>query len=96
MRVYGILWSVIFEIIPAHHERFEWGLCEYVIVHTILPSSPVILWIELGGKTKWLPINFGYHNVMRIGPIDRMILCDRKAAPIASQPLARVVFQPSG
>ena len=21
----------------------EWGLCEYVIVHTILPPSPVIL-----------------------------------------------------
>ena len=24
---------------------WQWGLCEYVIVHTILPSSPVILWI---------------------------------------------------
>ena len=23
----------------------KWGLCEYVIVHTILPPSPVILWI---------------------------------------------------
>ena len=27
----------------------EWGLCEYVIVHTILGGSPVILWISLGG-----------------------------------------------
>ena len=27
-----------------------WGLCEYVIVHTILPPSPVILWREMGGK----------------------------------------------
>ena len=29
------------------------------IVHTKLPPSPAILWIELGGKPKWLPINFG-------------------------------------
>ena len=28
----------------------EWGLCEYVIGHTILGGSPVILWISLGGK----------------------------------------------
>ena len=35
----------------------EWGLFAYVIVHTILPPSPVILWIELGGKPKWLPLN---------------------------------------
>ena len=33
---------------------FPWDLCEYVIVHTKLPPSPVILWIELGGKPKWL------------------------------------------
>ena len=47
----------------------EWGLCEYVIVHTILGGSPVILWISLGGKTKWLPLKFGYHDVMRTSPI---------------------------
>ena len=35
----------------------EWGLCEYVIVHTKLPHSPVILWTELGGKPKWLPLS---------------------------------------
>ena len=40
-----------------------------VTVHTILPPSPVILWIELGGKPKWLPLNFGYHDVMRTGTI---------------------------
>ena len=28
----------------------KWGLCEYVIVHTILGGSPVILWISLGGN----------------------------------------------
>ena len=47
----------------------EWGLGEYVIVHTILPPSPVILQIELGGKPKWLPLHFGYHDVMRTSPI---------------------------
>ena len=40
----------------------QWGLCEYVIVHTILGGSPVILWISLGGKPKWLPLKFGYYN----------------------------------
>ena len=37
----------------------QWGLCKYVIVHTILPPSPVIWWIELGGNRKWLPLNSG-------------------------------------
>ena len=27
------------------------------------------LWIELGGKQKWLPLNFGYNDVMRTAPI---------------------------
>ena len=45
----------------------EWGLCEYVIVHTILGGSPVILWISLGGKPKWLPLKF-IHDVMRTSP----------------------------
>ena len=35
----------------------QWGLCEDVIVHTILGGSLVILWISLGGKPKWLPLN---------------------------------------
>ena len=47
----------------------QWGLCAYIIVHTILPPSPVILWIEQGGKPKWLPLNIGYHDVMRTAPI---------------------------
>ena len=46
-----------------------WGLWAYVVVHTILPPSPVILWKELGGKPKWLPLNFGYHVIVRIAPI---------------------------
>ena len=32
------------------------GLCAYVILHIILPPSPVILRIELGDKPKWLPL----------------------------------------
>ena len=47
----------------------QWGLYEYVIVHTILGGSPVILWIQLDGKPKWLPLKFGYHDVMRTSPI---------------------------
>ena len=34
----------------------QWGMREYVIVHTIWGCSPVILWISLGGKPKWIEI----------------------------------------
>ena len=51
------------------HVLVKWGLCEYVMVHTILSGSPVILWISLGGKPNWLPLKFGYHDVMRTSPI---------------------------
>ena len=43
-------------------------------VHTILPPSPVILWIKLGGKPKWLPLNSEYHDVMCTSPIVSMFL----------------------
>ena len=49
--------------------RDQWGLCKYVIVHTIWGGSPVILWISLGGKPKWLPLKLGYHDVMHTSPI---------------------------
>ena len=32
-------------------------------------TQPVILWILLGGKPKWLPLNFGFNDVMRTDPI---------------------------
>ena len=38
--------------------KMKSGLYEYVIVHTILPPSQVSVWIELGGKLKWRPLNF--------------------------------------
>ena len=34
-----------------------------------LPPTPVILWMELGGKPKWLPLNFGYHDVRHTAPV---------------------------
>ena len=43
--------------------------CLNVIVHTILGGIPVILWISLGGKPKWLPLTFGYHDGVRTSPI---------------------------
>ena len=62
---------------PGLRLKPRWGLnapppLQYVIVHTILPPSPVILWKELGGKPKWLPLKFGYHDVMHTNPIIRM------------------------
>ena len=47
----------------------QWGLCEYVIVHTILPASPVLLGISLDGKPKWLPLKWRYNDVMHTSPI---------------------------
>ena len=38
-------------------------------VHTKLPPSPLISWTEFGGKLTWLPLNFGYHDLMRKAPI---------------------------
>ena len=32
-------------------------------------TQPVILWILLGGKSKWLPLRFGFNEVMRTAPI---------------------------
>ena len=34
-----------------------------------IATQPVILWILLGGKLKWLPMNFGINDVMRTAPI---------------------------
>ena len=65
----GGSWSLgrVKGLISSSHPTM--GQCEYVIVHTILGGSPVILWISLGGKPKWLPLKFGYHDVMRTSPI---------------------------
>ena len=57
------------------------GACasEYVTVHTILGGSPVILWISLGGKPKWLPLKFGYHDVLHTSPT--RFFATKKPAP---------------
>ena len=47
----------------------QWDLCGYVNIHISLPPSPVTSWIELDGKPKWLPLDFGYHDVMRTSAI---------------------------
>ena len=41
------------------------------IRHSIreIATHPVILWILLGGKPKWLQLNFGFNDVMRTTPI---------------------------
>ena len=60
-------------------------LCEYVILHAILGGSPVILWISLGGKPKWLPLKFGYHDVMRTSPIAEIQAFKHRRGTGASQ-----------
>ena len=59
----------------------KWGLSAYVIVHTMLPPSPVILWTELGGKPKWLPLSFGNHDEMRTTPLASIPLSHIREVP---------------
>ena len=66
----------------CHACKNRWGLCEYVIVHTILGGSPVILWISLGCKPKWLPLKFGYHDATRTSPIS---LCPKSPFSLKTQ-----------
>ena len=41
-----------------------------MLIHSYhFATQPVILWIELGAKPKWLPLNFRNHDVMRTAPI---------------------------
>ena len=39
-------------------------------------TQPVILWILLGGTTKWLPLNFGFNDVMHTAPIGSLTSLD--------------------
>ena len=65
-RVHALMysWWLSLRRAVAKKPRDRLGLCEYVIVHTILGGGPVILWISLGGKPKWPPLKSGYHDVM--------------------------------
>ena len=51
--------SVPAEVLFVAEVNRQWDLCEYVIVNTILPPSPVILWTHLGAKMAsietWIP-----------------------------------------
>ena len=67
-----------------------WGLCSYVIVHTKLPPSRVVLWIELVGKPKWLPLKFGYHDVLRTSPIKDCV----RAKQISGLPFKHLARSP--
>ena len=40
--------------------------------------QPVILWILLGGKPKWPPLNFGFNDVMCPPPPPPPIRTDQK------------------
>ena len=77
-----------------HHNNEQWGLCKYVIFHTILGGSPVILWISLGGKPKWLPLKFGYHDVMRTSPIHASLVSAGAGDVTPAEPSQRLSSQP--
>ena len=61
----------VFQYWQIKFSSSQWGLCEYVIIHTFLPPSLVISWIELGGKPKWRPLDFAYRDVMGTSPIEK-------------------------
>ena len=43
------------------------------IRHSIreIATQPVIVWILLCGKPQWLPLNFGYPDVIRTAPVKK-------------------------
>ena len=47
----------------------KWGMCENATAHTRFLPIPVIHWMELGGggggKPKWPPLKFAYHDVIK-------------------------------
>ena len=65
--------------------RGDWGLCEYVVVNTILPTSPVIFLDRTGWQTKMATIEFGYHDVMCTGPLG-LVRLHHSSHQIATQP----------
>ena len=76
------------------HRRFEKipFTCQVIkgecaTVHTKSPPSPVILWMELGGKPKWLPLKFRQHDVMHTGlGLTVISRCPRRLSPVPSPP----------
>ena len=48
-------------------------------------TQPVILWIPLGGKPKWLLLNFGFNDVMRTAPISFLMMASF-STPIPPNP----------
>ena len=48
-------------------------ICGPYVSAAVVGGSPVILWISLGGKPKWLPLKFGYHDVMRTSPLQALL-----------------------
>ena len=69
----------------------RWGLYTYFIAHTVLVGSPVILWISLGGKPKWLPLKkLETMTYCAQAPLQRCeqrgafsMVCDRKETSLA-------------
>ena len=69
-----------------------------------LPPSPVILWIKLGGRPKWLPLNFGYNDAeMCMLPFMWVLLTTEQRcfvssdwmAPFLKNDLSSTCFEPT-
>ena len=64
-----------------------------------IATQPVILWILLGGKLKWLPLNFGFNDVMRTAPILETVrgaATYRKVSSEPSPPKKKKIFKKPG
>ena len=69
----SISWPTAHKTFPNLVKPFQWLKCDYVKFHTFLPPSPVIVWVELDDKSKWLPSDSGYNDVMR--QANNIIIC---------------------
>ena len=53
-------------------------------------KQPVILWIPLAGKPKWLPLNFGFNDVMCTAPINVTCSLEKHRIRNEGQPLKKL------
>ena len=79
-------WKKILGLVRIRHSMWK------------IATQPVILWIELYGKPKWLPFSFGCYGVMHTAPTDRyskVYIRTKKSIVFRKIALVRIIYNPN-